>query len=56
MERKRRNSNDGGSGMIELTEEEAMQIATVLANTVGADAARAFVFLEQKVIEAKEKK
>jgi len=50
------NSNNGGSGMIELTEEEVMQIATVLANTVGADAARAFVFLEQKVIETKEKK
>jgi len=38
--------------MIELTKEEALKIAEVLANSVGADSARAFVFLEQKIIEA----
>jgi len=39
---------------INLTEKEAIEIAETLAASTGAAAARAFVFLEQKIIKASE--
>jgi len=57
LERQRRNSNTyrGSIMKVELSIEEAIALATALANTTGAEAARAFVLLENRIIAVQEK-